>query len=64
MKDVDESELQKMPVNEQGRKRNIFEKYVDDIIRTVKDNPKKLLQEVNYLHPICEFILETVHDKR
>ena len=48
-----------MPAGDYGRKRKLFERYVDDIICTIKDDPKKLLQEVNDLHPNLELTPET-----
>ena len=33
-----------------GRKRKIFERYLDENICTVKDNPYKMLQDANDLH--------------
>ena len=51
-----------IPVSNYGRKRKLFERYVDDIICTVKDDPNKLLHEVNDLH--LTFTLEILIDKR
>ena len=55
----DMSKLQNMPVGDYCRKRKLSERYVDDNICTVKDNPNKLLQEVNNLHPNLDFTLES-----
>ena len=49
----------KLPVGDYGRKRKLFERYLDDIICTVKNDPNKLLQEVNDLNPNLEFTLKT-----
>ena len=38
-------------------------RYVDDIVRTVRDDTKKLLDAVNNLHPNHQFTLETTDDK-
>ena len=48
-----------MPIGDYGRKRKIFERFLDDIICTVKDDPNKLLQAVTDLHLNLEFALET-----
>ena len=52
-----------MPVGNHGRKRKFFERFVDNITSTVKDNPNKLLQEVNDMHPNLEFTHEILKDK-
>ena len=51
-----------LPVGDYGRKRKLFERYVDDIICTVKDDPIKLTQEVNDLNPNLEFTLKILND--
>ena len=52
-----------MQVGDYDRNLNLFKRYVDDSIFTITDNPNKLLQEVNDLHPNLEFTLETQNDK-
>ena len=38
----------------------VFDRYVDDIVRTVKGDPQLLLQQANKLHPNLQFTLETM----
>ena len=47
-----------------GNKRKLFERYVDDIICTVKDHPDKLLNRVDKLHKNLEFTIERLNDHR
>ena len=47
-----------------AEKGNFSEIYVDDIICTAKNEPIKLLQEVNDLNPNLEFLPETLNYKR
>ena len=47
-----------------GNKRKLFERYVDDIICTVKDDPDKLLNRVDKLHNNLEFTIERLNDNR
>ena len=42
---------------------NVFLRYVDDIVRTVRGDTKELLDSVNNLHPILQFTLGTTVDK-
>ena len=37
----------------------IFLRYVDDIVRTVKGDPEKVLRAANLLHPNLQFAIET-----
>ena len=37
----------------------LFLGYVDDIVRTVKDDPEKVLRAANLLHPNLQFTIET-----
>ena len=37
----------------------LYLRYVDDIVRTVKDNPEKVLWAANLLHPNLQFTIET-----
>ena len=46
------------------KKRKLFERYVDDIICTVKDDPGKLLNRVNKLHNNLEFTIERLNENR
>ena len=41
----------------------VFLRYVDDIVRTVRGDTKKLLDAVNNFHPNLQFTLETTDDK-
>ena len=41
----------------------VFLGNVDDIVRTVRDDTKELLDAVNNLHPNLQFTLETTEDK-
>ena len=41
----------------------VFLRYVDNIVRTVRGDTKKLLDAVNKLHPNLQFTLETTDDK-
>ena len=47
-----------------GNKRKLFERYVDDIFCTVKDDPDKLLYRVNKLHNNLEFTIERLNENR
>ena len=38
----------------------VFDRYVDDIVRTVKGDPQLLLQQANKLHTNLQFTLETM----
>ena len=53
-----------MPVGDYCRKRKFFKGYVDYINCTVKDNPEKLLQEINDSYPSFYFTLEISNTKR
>ena len=44
-------------------KTEVFLRYVDDIVRTIRGDIKELLDEVNNLHPNFHFTLETTDDK-
>ena len=37
----------------------LFLRCVDDIVRTVKGDPEKVLRAANSLHPILQFTIET-----
>ena len=37
----------------------LFLRYVDDIVRTVKGDPQKVLRAANLLHPNLQFTIET-----
>ena len=52
-----------MPLGDYNRKWKLFERYVDDIVCAVKDDPKKLLQHVSDLQLNLEFTLEALNDK-
>ena len=41
----------------------VFLRHVNDIVRTVSDDSKDLLDAVNNLNPNLQFTLETVDDK-
>ena len=41
----------------------VFQRYVDDIVRSVRGDTKELLDAVNNLHPNLHFTLETTDDK-
>ena len=45
-----------------GNKRKLFERYVDDIFCTVKDDHDKLLNRVNKLHNNLEFTIERLNE--
>ena len=53
-----------LPVVEYDRKWKVLESYIDDIICTVRDDPDKLLQEVNDLHSSSELTPETLNNNR
>ena len=38
-------------------------RYVDDVVKTVKDNPSVVLQTANKLQPKLQFTLETPYEK-
>ena len=37
----------------------LFLRYVDDLVRTVKGDPEKVLRAANLLHPNLQFTIET-----
>ena len=39
----------------------LFLRYVDDIMRTVKDDPEKVLRAANLLYPNLQFTIETTN---
>ena len=41
----------------------LFLRYVDDIVRTVKGDPEKVLRAANLLHPKLQFTIETPNTK-
>ena len=45
--------------NKSGQQSKLFLRYVDDIMRTVKDDPEKVLRATNLLHPNLQFTIET-----
>ena len=45
--------------NKSVQQANLFLRYVDDIVRTVKGDPEKVLRAANLLHPILQFSIET-----
>ena len=45
--------------NKSGQQSNLFLRYVDDIVRTVKGDPEKVLRAANLLHPNLQFKIET-----
>ena len=45
--------------NKSGQQSKLFLRYVDDILRTVKGDPEKLLRAANLLHPNLQFTIET-----
>ena len=45
--------------NKSGQQSKLFLRYVDDIVRTVKGDPEKLLRAANLLHPNLQFTIET-----
>ena len=42
---------------------NVFLRYVNDIVRTVRGDTKELLYAVNNLHPNLQFTIKTTDDK-
>ena len=47
-----------------GNKRKLFERYVDDIICPVKDDPDKFLNRVIKLHNNLEFTIESLNENQ
>ena len=45
--------------NKSGQQSKLFLRYVDDIVRTVKGDPEKVLRAANLLHPNLQFTIET-----
>ena len=45
--------------NKSGQQAKLFLRYVDDIVRTVKGDPEKVLRAANLLHPNLQFTKET-----
>ena len=45
--------------NKSGQQAKLFLRYVDDIVRTVKGDPEKVLRAANLLHPNLQFTIET-----
>ena len=45
--------------NKSGQQSKLFLRYVDDIVRTVKEDPEKVLRAANLLHPNLQFTIET-----
>ena len=56
------SEIDKNDINH-SYATEVFLGYEDDIVRTVRDDTKWLLDAVNKLHPILQFILGTTDQK-
>ena len=50
--------------NKSVQQAKLFLRYVDDIVRTVKGNPEKVLRVANFLHPNLQFTKETPKVKR
>ena len=47
--------------NKSGQQAKLFLRYVDDIVRTVKGDPEKVLRAANLLHPNLQFTIETTN---
>ena len=47
--------------NKSGQQSKLFLRYVDDIVRTVKGDPEKVLQAANLIHPNLHFTIETTN---
>ena len=45
--------------NKSGQQSKLFFRYVDDIVRTEKGDPEKVLRAANLLHPNLQFTIET-----
>ena len=45
--------------NKSVQQAKLFRSYVDDIVRTVKGDPEKVLRATNLLHPNLQFTIET-----
>ena len=45
--------------NKSGQQAKLFLRYVDDIVRTVKGDPEKVLRAANLVHPNLQFTIET-----
>ena len=45
--------------NKSVQQAKLFFRYVDDIVRTVKGDPEKVLRAANLLHPNLQFTIET-----
>ena len=45
--------------NKSGQQSKLFLRHVDDIMRTVKGDPEKVLRAANLLHPNLQFTIET-----
>ena len=45
--------------NKSVQQAKLFLRYVDDIVRTVKGDPEKVLRAANLLHPNLQFTIET-----
>ena len=50
--------------NKSGQQSKLFLRYVDDIVRTVKGDPEKVLRAANLLHPNLQFRIETPNTNR
>ena len=49
--------------NRSVQQAELFLRYVDDIVRTVKVDPEKVLRDANLLHPNLQFTIETPNTK-
>ena len=47
--------------NKSVQQAKLFLRYVDDIMRTVKDDPEKVLRAANLLYPNLQFTIETTN---
>ena len=49
--------------NKSGQQSKLFFRYVDDIVRTVKGDPEKVLRAANFLYPNLQYTVETPNTK-